>query len=125
MTVIRSGRYEERSAPAPEVEGEIRELVRRDVAQLRKPQSDPGEIGLGNLNSLIQRVSGTSVMEIEKLIAELQTLRDYLLNEGRRMQREIAEYAHMSQAATKSTKIIADSLAQWKHTAETNRSARG
>jgi hypothetical protein len=67
---------------------------------------------------LIQRVSGTSVLEIEKLIDELQTLRDYLQNEGKRVQREIAEYAHMSQAATKSTKIIAESLAQWKQTGE-------
>jgi hypothetical protein len=56
-------------------------------------------------------------MEIDKLIAELQTLRDYLQNEGQRVQQEVAEYAHMSQAATKSTKIIAESLAQWKHSA--------
>jgi hypothetical protein len=125
MTMIR-GRHEDRQGPAPEVEGDIRELVRRDVAQLRKPQPESGsELGVNNLNSLIQRVSGTSVLEIEKLIAELQTLRDYLQNEGQRVQREITEYAHMSQAATKSTKIIAESLAQWKQTAESNRSARG
>ena len=125
MTMIR-GRHEDRQGPAPEVEGEIRELVRRDVAHLRKPQPETGgELGVNNLNSLIQRVSGTSVLEIEKLIAELQTLRDYLQNEGQRVQREITEYAHMSQAATKSTKIIAESLAQWKQTVESNRSARG
>ncbi len=64
-------------------------------------------------------------MEIEKLIAELQSLRDYLQNEGQRVQREITEYAHMSQAATKSTKIIAENLAQWKRIAETDRGARG
>src|SRR5207244_11882589 len=108
-----------------EVEGEIREVVRRDVPELRKSQSEDGELGVSSLNALIQRVSGTSVMEIEKLIAELQTLRDYLQNEGQRVQREITEYAHMSQAATKSTRIIAESLAQWKQTAESNRSARG
>jgi hypothetical protein len=34
------------------------------------------------------------------------------------VQREVTEYAHMSHAATKSTKIIAESLAQWKPTAE-------
>ncbi len=124
MTVIRSGRHEDRIAPASEVEGEIRELVRRDVAHLRKPQSEPAEVGAGNLNSLIQRVAGTSLMEIDRLIRELQTLRDHLQNEGQRVQREIAEYAQMSQAASKSTKIIADSLAQWKHTAEATR-ARG
>jgi len=92
---------------------------------LRKSQSEAGEFGVSSLNALIQRVSGTSVMEIEKLIAELQTLRDYLQNEGQRVQREITEYAHMSQAATKSTKIIAENLAQWKRMAETDRGARG
>jgi len=121
MTMIR-GRHEDRPGPAPEVEGEIRELVRRDVAQLRKGQPETGgDWGVGNLNALIQRVSGTSVLEIEKLISELQTLRDYLQTEGKRVQREISEYAHMSQAATKSTKIIAESLAHWKQSAEGNR----
>ena len=61
------------------------------------------------------------MLEIEKLISELQTLRDYLQTEGKRVQREISEYAHMSQAATKSTKIIAESLAHWKQSAEGNR----
>jgi PleD family two-component response regulator len=117
------GRHEDRQEPAPEVEGEIREMVRRDVAQFRKPHETGGEVGVSNLNSLIQRVSGTSVLEIEKLISELQTLRDYLQNEGQRVQREITEYAHMSQAATKSTKIIAESLAQWK-SAQGNRNGR-
>ena len=121
MSMIR-GRQEDRQGPSPEVEGEIRELVRRDVAQLRKPHPENGgDWGVGNLNALIQRVSGTSVLEIEKLISELQTLRDYLQTEGHRVQREISEYAHLSQAASKSTKIIAESLAQWKHTADGNR----
>ena len=125
MSIMRSERNEDREGLGPEVEGEIRELVRRDLPQLRKPQSEAGEFGVSSLNALIQRVSGTSVMEIEKLIAELQTLRDYLQNEGQRVQREITEYAHMSQAATKSTKIIAENLAQWKRMAETDRGARG
>jgi len=122
---MRSERNEDREGLGPEVEGEIRELVRRDLPQLRKSQSEAGEFGVSSLNALIQRVSGTSVMEIEKLIAELQTLRDYLQNEGQRVQRELTEYAHMSQAATKSTKIIAENLAQWKRMAETDRGARG
>jgi len=122
---MRSERNEDREGLGPVVEGEIRELVRRDLPQLRKSQSEAGEFGVSSLNALIQRVSGTSVMEIEKLIAELQTLRDYLQNEGQRVQRELTEYAHMSQAATKSTKIIAENLAQWKRMAETDRGARG
>jgi hypothetical protein len=125
MTVIRSGRGEDRLGHVREVESAIREFVRKDAAQVGKREPDPDEFGAGNLNSLIQRVSGTSVMEIDKLIAELQMLRDHLQNEGQRLQQEIAEYAHMSQAAAMSTKSIVESLAQWKHTVESNRGARG
>jgi len=46
--------------------------------------------------------------------AELQTLREMLQSEGARVQREITEYAHLSQSAMQSTKIITDSLSKWK-----------
>jgi hypothetical protein len=91
-----------------EIEGEVRELFRRGLATAR-PESG-GEAGMSNLSSLIQRVSGASVQEIEKLIGELQELRDYPMKEGQRVQREITEYAHMSQAAIKSTRVIAENL---------------
>ena len=98
-----------------EMEGEIRDFVRRDVATSlrRQPESD-SEVVATNIGALLQRVAGTSVQEIEKLISELQTLRDMLQNEAARVQREIVEYATLSQAAMQSTKIIAESLTQWK-----------
>jgi hypothetical protein len=98
-----------------EMEGEIRDFVRRDVATSlrRQPESD-SEVVATNIGALLQRVAGTSVQEIEKLISELQTLRDMLQTEAARVQREIVEYATLSQAAMQSTKIIAESLTQWK-----------
>jgi len=98
-----------------EMEGEIRDFVRRDVATSlrRQPESD-SEVVATNIGALLQRVAGTSVQEIEKLIGELQTLRDMLQTEAQRVQREIVEYATLSQAAMQSTKIIAESLTQWK-----------
>ena len=63
-------------------------------------------------------------MEIEKLISELQSLRDFLRNEGERVQREIAGYVQLSDAAMKSTKIIADSVAQWKGAVDNTRTER-
>ena len=98
-----------------EMEGEIREFVRRDVAtSLRRQPESESEMVASNINSLLQRVAGTSVQEIDKLITELQTLRDMLQSEAARVQREIVEYATLSQAAMQSTKIIAESLTQWK-----------
>jgi hypothetical protein len=96
------------------VEGEIREFVRRDGANLRRAPETDSELVANNIATLLQRVSGTSVQEIDRLIAELQTLRALLQEEGARVQRELAEYAHLSQSAMQSTKIIAESLAQWK-----------
>ena len=103
------------SSAETEMEGEIRDFVRRDVATSlrRQPESD-SEVVATNIGALLQRVAGTSVQEIEKLISELQTLRDMLQTEAARVQREIVEYATLSQAAMQSTKIIAESLTQWK-----------
>jgi hypothetical protein len=78
-----------------EVEGEIREFVRRDLSVLRRPRPERSEAA-DNVNSLIQRVSGASVVEIERVIAELTSVRDMLRNEGERVQREIAGYASLS-----------------------------
>src|SRR5512144_2523494 len=116
MSFLKTREPAELDTPAEtEVEGEIREFVRRDVASsLRRPPESESEMVASNINSLLQRVAGTSVQEIDKLITELQTLRDMLHNEAARVQREIVEYATLSQAAMQSTKIIAESLTKWK-----------
>jgi hypothetical protein len=72
------------------------------------------ELLANSIEALVQRVAGTSRQEIDGLIAELQTLRALLEEEAARVQRNLAEYAHLSQSAMQSTRIIAESLAQWK-----------
>jgi hypothetical protein len=113
-----------------EVEEGIREFVRNDIAYLRRPQvaspetapqiplDTASETTVNSVNSLIQRVAGTSLAEIEKLISELESLRDLLHAEGQRVQREISGYAQLSQAAMKSTRMIADNVTQWKRAAD-------
>jgi hypothetical protein len=115
MSLIKSREPAELEKPAEsEVEGDIREFVRRDVATLRRQPENDSEMVASNISSLLQRVAGTSVQEIDKLIGELQTLREMLATEAARVQREIVEYATLSQAAMQSTKIIAESLTHWK-----------
>jgi hypothetical protein len=96
------------------VEGEIREFVRRDVATLRRSPEADSEAVAGNIGTLLQRVAGSSVQEIDRLMGELHTLRELLQSEGARVQREITEYAHLSQSAMQSTKVITESLSKWK-----------
>jgi len=92
------------------VEGEIREFVRRDVATLRRTPEAESEVVANNIGTLLLRVAGSSVQEIDRLMGELHTLRELLQSEGARVQREITEYAHLSQSAMQSTKIITESL---------------
>jgi hypothetical protein len=112
-----------------EVEAGIRDFVRNDIAYLRRPAPSmvssneaavepSNDAAVNNVNSLIQRVAGTSLAEIENLISELEGLRDLLHAEGQRVQREISGYAQLSQAAMKSTRMIADNVSQWKRAAD-------
>ena len=99
-------------------EGEIREFVRRDVAFLRRqrPEDDAtSEPVADNLNGLIRRVSGASMEEIDRVILELQSVREMLRSEGERVGREIAGYASLSHAAMTAMKVIGDSLMNWKN----------
>jgi hypothetical protein len=136
MTAIRPEKIESTDedtdlAAASEVEAGIRDFVRNDIAYLRRPTPTPNMVAsvdvaadpntdatVNNVNSLIQRVAGTSLAEIENLISELESLRDILHAEGQRVQREISGYAQLSQAAMKSTRMIADNVAQWKRAAD-------
>ena len=116
-------------AAVAEVEDGIRDFVRNDIAHLRRsnlgssdknesvPVETPEAVA-NNVNSLIQQVAGTSIADIEDLISELESLRDLLHAEGQRVQREISGYAQLSHSAMKSTRLVADSVAQWKDAAE-------
>jgi hypothetical protein len=99
---------------ATEVEGNIRELVRRDSAGLRQSAEADSENIATNVGSLLRRVSGTSTREIDNLINELQNLREKLRNDGTKVQRDIVEYASLSQSVMQLTKIISESLTQVK-----------
>ena len=57
-----------------------------------------------------------SVTEIEKLMEELGTARDYLKAEGERVRRINARYAHLTSTASASVKIIAESMGKWRTT---------
>jgi hypothetical protein len=100
------------------LEGEIREIVRRDTSttppSASSQQGKDSELIATHIGSLVQQVSGTSVQEIERLIAELHMLRETLQNEAARVQREIMGYASLTQDARQSLRTISESLSSWK-----------
>jgi hypothetical protein len=99
------------------VEGAIREFVPREVAPPREewsnadPANDPS---LKGLNDLIQQVADSSIEEIDRVIFELQGVREMLRNEGERLSHDIARYETLNRSSVSAMKIIADSLKQTK-----------
>ena len=61
---------------SPEVEGERRELP-KDVATAHSPQAE-SEVVADSIGSLLNRVAGSSVQEIDRLIAKLQLDKEIL-----------------------------------------------
>ncbi len=97
--------------------GEIREFVRRDAAFSRWQRSER-DVGADapaeNLNTLIQRVAAASMEEIDRVILELQGMRDTLRSEGERVSRDISGYASLSHASMSAMRVIGDNLKQWR-----------
>ncbi len=86
----------------------IRDLM-REGATFRQAEGSDGETS-ANLRSLLGRVSESSVHEVDNLIGELQMVREKLRDDGNRIQRDIEEYAALSQQVMKLTEIISESL---------------
>jgi hypothetical protein len=95
------------------VEASVPEIVRGDMAEPRRQEND-GTPVTDSISSLLQRVSASSVREIDGLIGDLKILRERMHDDGRRVHREIIEFASFSEATMQSTKVIAESLSRWK-----------
>jgi hypothetical protein len=98
-----------------ELTDKLSDILRRaDGPPLPRRSEVTQSDGSSQLNSIIQGVSGASVAEIDRLIDELRSLRDYLLKEGERIQRELTGYSRLSQGAIETTRVITDSLLKTK-----------
>ena len=73
--------------------------------QLPQTESSDGEMPGQHLGTLLRQVSNTSIGEIDSLISELQTLRRKLRTDGERIQRDIRDYAELSQQVMQLTTI--------------------
>jgi hypothetical protein len=90
------------------LEGGIRALVRRNrLAVAAELVGEPCE------DALI--AGATSIADIDRLMGELQTARNYLQSEGEKVRQMTARYAHLAQTASASVKIIAESLGKWRN----------
>ena len=94
------------------LEGQIRECVRKDSTS--NAYTEASESAVNGVCSLVQRVAGTSLEEIDNMIIELQRVRFFLVSEGERLQRELADYGKLTRATLRSSRIVTDSLPSCK-----------
>ena len=87
----------------PELNGSVQVKEAREYIS---PGENERPVGYAaRLDSLMQRVTKLSLQQIDEILADLRRGREHLLSESARMQREIAEYAKLSQRTAQSTKI--------------------
>lgn len=97
--------------PVAEIEGAIREFVRKDLGNANLEAKGSGD-ATANVNSLVGRAA--SLRDLQSLIGELQQLHDFLASEGERLEREISEYAQLTKSTKSSTQLVADNMLHWK-----------
>ena len=122
-------------AAANAFEDELRELVRRDLPLPHQQQSDAephqqqsdaeprqqrsdadpaNDPGAENLNKVIGRIASASIEEIDRVIFELQGVRDMLRNESERLSHDIVRFASLNQVSLTAIKAVGESLKKSK-----------
>jgi hypothetical protein len=71
--------------------------------------------GVGLCSDILQ-AGDKSIGEIERLMGELHAAREYLKSEGERIRRDAERYAHLTQSASSSVKMISESMEKWQST---------
>jgi flagellar biosynthesis/type III secretory pathway chaperone len=66
-----------------------------------------------DVSTLLERMSGLSLAEMDKAIQELQRVRNFLRNERERLRLEIVEHLRLTQAAMGSAKAVSASVASF------------
>ena len=92
------------------IEDQIREIFPHQQRSETDDSINDPVVEAENVNVLIRRVAGASIEEIDRIIQELQTVRDTLINEGKRLDYELDRYAKLNRMSMTAMKTIADSL---------------
>ena len=113
----------QRSDKPAEVEGNIRDLVRRQRSAVLKSNSN-SEDAARELGSLVNRVSGDATREVDHLIGGLSHVRQKLDDEAARIHHDIVELASLSQSVMQLTNIVSDGMFHVAKVAEAPRHRR-
>jgi hypothetical protein len=102
--------------PDPQIEEALREPVPENNGDIHEGPENTSQV-VTDTNSLVQRVADVSLDQLDDVIVDLRQLRDFLHDEGERMQREISGYLQLNHIVIGSTKNIVDNMVRWKSAA--------
>jgi hypothetical protein len=108
MSILKPRGLQRSDKPA-EVEGNIRDLVRRQRSAVRESNNN-SEDAARELASLVNRVSGDATREVDHLIGGLSHVRQKLDDEAARIHHDIVEFASLSQSVMQLTNIVSDGM---------------
>jgi hypothetical protein len=111
-----------------ELNAEMREQIERTTLLSMEPSfpsqdraNETPNIALtvpSDVSTLLERMSGLSLAEMDKAIQELQKARNFVRNERERLRLEIVEHLRLTQAAVASAKAVSASVASLGTVAE-------
>ena len=78
----------------------------------------PNDLSEGNLNALLGHVVSPSLNEIDRVIHDLERVRETLCKEGERVAKEIIYYASLSRTSMSAMKVISKCIGRWKDARE-------
>ena len=87
------------------VEGEVCEVPDAELSTQTETDTE--------IAPVIQKLGATSIAEIDWLMAEVQEAKNYLQSEGERIEQEAVRYAHLTQLASVTAKIVLDAISRW------------
>ena len=116
MSILKPRGLQRSDKPA-EVEGNIRDLVRRQRSAVRQSNNN-SEDAARELASLVNRVSGDATREVDHLIGGLSHVRQKLDDEAARIHHDIVEFASLSQSVMQLTNIVSDGISHVAKVAE-------
>jgi hypothetical protein len=93
------------------------DLKNENGAPAGKQDASPtakGDLTPGSLSRFLHGISTSSCGEIDTLIGDLRVLREKLVGDGDRIERDLVEFATLNQSVIKLTEVVMDSVTHVK-----------
>jgi hypothetical protein len=88
-------------------------VVEGEVCDLAPPKPSTQTKTDTEISPFIQKLGATSIAEIDWLMAEVREAKNYLQSEGERIEQQTLRFAHLTQLASATAKIVLDAISHW------------